>query len=286
MANNNSNQTGNENDTQKRAADFINSIRAMLPKPFNAKVAMILGSGLGSVTEKAEILAEIAYKDIPGFPETGVTGHSGSLFLTLINGHPLIILNGRIHFYEQGDAGAMAPVIATLKAIGVETLIITNAAGSLLNAAPGSVMMIKDYINFTGQSPLFGVNNNNRFVSMSKAYDSQYRYHLRQIAEKNDIHLAQGVYAWMAGPQFETPAEIRAIRMMGADAVGMSTVPETILARYHNMKVAALSIITNYGAGMEDVRLSHEQTLEYAPKAAAKVQVLISGFLEYLYSES
>ncbi|MCB1582333.1 MAG: purine-nucleoside phosphorylase [Xanthomonadales bacterium] len=274
-----------ESNTHLRAADFINSIRAMLSKPFNAKVAMILGSGLGSVTEKAEILAEIAYKDIPGFPETGVTGHSGSLFLTLINGHPLIILNGRIHFYEQGDAGAMAPVIATLKVIGVETLIITNAAGSLLNAAPGSVMMIKDYINFTGQSPLFGVNSNNRFVSMSKAYDSQYRYHLRQIAEKNDIHLAQGVYAWMAGPQFETPAEIRAIRMMGADAVGMSTVPETILARYHNMKVAALSIITNYGAGMEDVRLSHEQTLEYAPKAAAKVQVLISGFLEYLYSE-
>lgn len=274
-----------QQDKIHQAVDFINGIKSLLPKPFDAKVAMILGSGLGSVTEQAEILAEIAYKDIPGFPETGVTGHSGSLFLTLVNGHPLIILNGRIHFYEQGDAGAMAPVIATLKAIGIETLIITNAAGSLLNAAPGSVMMIKDYINFTGQSPLFGVEDNGRFVSMSKAYDSQYRYHLRQIAEKNDIHLAQGVYAWMAGPQFETPAEIRAIRMMGADAVGMSTVPETILARYHNMKVAALSIITNYGAGMEDVRLSHEQTLEYAPKAAAKVQILISGFLDYLYSE-
>lgn len=205
------------------------------------------------------------------------------MFLTLMDGHPLIILNGRVHFYEQGEAGVMAPVIATLNDLGVETLIITNAAGSLLNAAPGSVMMIKDYINFTGQSPLFGVEDNRRFVSMSKAYDAQYRYQLRQIAETNDIHLAQGVYAWMVGPQFETPAEIRAIRMMGADAVGMSTVPETILARYHGMKVAALSIITNYGAGMEDVRLSHEQTLEYAPKAAAKVQILISGFLANLY---
>lgn len=278
------NNTNDQNLLQK-SVDFINGIQSLLPKPFNAKVAMILGSGLGTVTDQAEVLAEISYKDIPGFPETGVAGHSGSVLLTLMNDHPLIILNGRIHFYEQGDASAMAPVIATLKGLGVETLILTNAAGSLLNAAPGSVMMIKDYINFTGQSPLFGVADNGRFVSMNKAFDSQYRYRLRQIAEKNDIHLAQGVYAWMVGPQFETPAEIRAIRMMGADAVGMSTVPETILARYHGMKVAALSIITNYGAGMEDVRLSHEQTLEYAPKAAAKVHVLVSGFLDYLYSD-
>ncbi len=275
----------NSIDNNQKSIDFIQGIQNLLPKPFKAKVAMILGSGLGSVTDQAEVLAEISYSDIPGFPETGVAGHSGSVLMTLMNGHPLIILNGRIHFYEQGDASAMAPVIATLKGLGVETLILTNAAGSLLNAAPGSVMMIKDYINFTGQSPLFGVSDNNRFTSMSKAYDAQYRYQLRQVAEKNDIHLAQGVYAWMVGPQFETPAEIRAIRMMGADAVGMSTVPETILARYHNMKVAALSIITNYGAGMEDVRLSHEQTLEYAPKAAAKVHVLISGFLDYLYSQ-
>lgn len=271
------------NNTHTSSVDFINSIIKLLPKPFHAKAAMILGSGLGSITEQTEILAEISYRDIPGFPETAVAGHSGSMFLTLMDGHPLIILNGRVHFYEQGEAGVMAPVIATLNDLGVETLIITNATGSLLNAAPGSVMMIKDYINFTGQSPLFGVEDNRRFVSMSKAYDAQYRYQLRQIAETNDIHLAQGVYAWMVGPQFETPAEIRAIRMMGADAVGMSTVPETILARYHGMKVAALSIITNYGAGMEDVRLSHEQTLEYAPKAAAKVQILISGFLANLY---
>ncbi len=282
---NDSNKKPVTKDSVKAAVDFIQGLQTLLPQQYQAKVAMILGSGLGSVTEQAEVLADIPYSDIPGFPETGVAGHSGSMLLTLMNGHPLIILNGRIHFYEQGKADAMAPVIATLKALGIETLILTNAAGSLLNAAPGSVMMIKDYINFTGQSPLFGVADNKRFVSMSKAYDAQYRYHLRQIAEKNDIHLAQGVYAWMVGPQFETPAEIRAIRMMGADAVGMSTVPETILARYHEMKVAALSIITNYGAGMEDVRLSHEQTLEYAPKAAAKVQVLISGFLDHLYAE-
>ena len=281
---NDSNKKPVTKDSVNAAVDFIQGLQTLLPQQYQAKVAMILGSGLGSVTEQAEILADIPYRDIPGFPETGVAGHSGSMLLTLMNGHPLIILNGRIHFYEQGKADAMAPVIATLKALGIETLILTNAAGSLLNAAPGSVMMIKDYINFTGQSPLFGVADNKRFVSMSKAYDAQYRYHLRQIAEKNDIHLAQGVYAWMVGPQFETPAEIRAIRMMGADAVGMSTVPETILARYHEMKVAALSIITNYGAGMDDVRLSHEQTLEYAPKAAAKVQVLISGFLDHLYS--
>lgn len=268
-----------ENESMQAAIQVIHD---RLPN-YQAKAALILGSGLGTVTDNAEVLAEIPYHDIPGFPETGVAGHSGAMLLAELNGHPLIILNGRIHFYEQADAEAMAPVIATLKGLGIETLIITNAAGSLLNSAPGSVMMIKDYINFTGQSPLFGAPDNRRFVSMSKAYDSQYRYHLRQIAEQNDIHLAQGVYAWMAGPQFETPAEIRAIRMMGADAVGMSTVPETILARYHGMKVAALSIITNYGAGMDDVRLSHEQTLEYAPKAAAKVHILISGFMEHLY---
>ncbi len=274
------------NDEQiQPAVEFIQNLQGLLSSDYAAKVAMILGSGLGSVTEHTEVLAEIPYSDIPGFPQTGVTGHSGSMLLTLMDGNPLIILNGRIHFYEQGDASAMAPVIATLKALGVETLILTNAAGSLLNSPPGSVLLIKDYINFTGQSPLFGVADNGRFVSMNKAYDAEYRNQLLQIAEQNSIPLPQGVYAWMSGPQFETPAEIRAIRILGADAVGMSTVPETILARYHGMKVAALSIITNYGAGMDDTHISHEQTLEYAPKAAAKVQVLISGFLDHLYGE-
>lgn len=267
------------NATAQAAVDWI---RQQAPG-FDAKVALTLGSGLGAVTDDVEVIATLPYGDIPGFPETGVAGHSGALILAKMNGHALYILNGRIHYYEQGDASAMSPVIAALKALGVSVLVLTNAAGSLLNSAPGSVMLIKDYINFTGQSPLFGVTDNRRFVSMSEAYDPALAAQIKTIAAAENIQLSQGVYAWMSGPQFETPAEIRGIRMMGADAVGMSTVPETILARYHDIKVTALSVITNYGAGMEDTRLSHEQTLSYAPKAATDVRTLINGLLGYIY---
>ncbi len=248
------------------------------------KVALILGSGLGKVSEAVEVIERLDYKDLPGFPELGVGGHSGTLSIVTLDGHPLIVLNGRCHYYEQADAAAMAPIIGALKASAVETLIITNAAGSLLNQVPGSIMLIKDYLNFTGQSPLFGCPHDQRFVNMANAYNADFRYYFKQIARQHKIPLSQGVYAWMAGPQFETPAEIKAIRQLGADAVGMSTVPETILARYHGMKVAGLSVITNYGAGMDDGGISHDQTLSYAPKAANDMKQLIAGFLDHYYA--
>ncbi|WP_154222614.1 purine-nucleoside phosphorylase [Marinicella rhabdoformis] len=269
------------NDNTASAQAAVAAIRSRA-KGFDAALALILGSGLDAVTDGVEVIAEIPYADIPGFPSTGVSGHSGSLILAMMNGKAIYVLSGRIHYYEQGDASAMLPMISVLNSLGVKVLVLTNAAGSLLNSAPGSVMLIKDYINFTGQSPLFGLKDNRRFVSMSEAYDKGISDQIKQTAAGAGIQLAQGVYAWMAGPQFETPAEIKAIRMMGADAVGMSTVPETILARYFGIKVAALSVITNYGAGMDDARLSHDQTLSYAPKTAADVRTLINGLLGYL----
>lgn len=248
------------------------------------KVAMILGSGLGAISEAAETVATLNYQDLPGFPELGVGGHKGTLSVVTLDNHPMLILSGRCHYYESGQADAMAPIIGALKAAAIEVLIVTNAAGSLLNQVPGSIMLIKDYLNFTGQSPLFGCPHDQRFVNMANAYNAEFRYYLKQIARQHKIPLAQGVYAWMPGPQFETPAEIKAIRQLGADAVGMSTVPETILARYHGMKVAGLSVITNYGAGMDDGAISHDQTLSYAPKAANNMKQLIAGFLDHYYT--
>ena len=175
----------------------------------------------------------------------------------------------------------MKEVIRTLKAIGCETIILTNAAGSLLEAAePGAVIMLNDHINLAGVSPLFGESGNSRFVDMVDAYDPAIREKLSKIAADKGIELHEGVYAWMCGPHFETPAEIQMIKTLGGHAVGMSTVPEVILAREADMKVAALSIVTNMAAGMSKTELSHEQTMDNAADGARKVQTLITALLE------
>ena len=173
----------------------------------------------------------------------------------------VIVLSGRVHFYERGDASAMRTPIETLKALGVETLILTNSAGSLReDLPPGSVMQITDHINFSGTSPLIGVDSDDRFVGLTSAYEPALVERMRAAAIKLDIPLGSGVYMWFSGPNFETPAEIRMARILGADAVGMSTVPEVILARFFGLKVAAASVITNFGAGMTGGELSHHET--------------------------
>lgn len=245
------------------------------------KVGIILGSGLGHFADVAENSTIISYSDLPDFPEPGVAGHKGRLIVGEIAGTSVAIMQGRAHYYEKGEAGAMKTPVRTLKEIGCETLILTNAAGSINpDAGPGSIMLTSDHISFTGVSPLFGETGNERFVDLSQAYDAEHRATISAIAASLNIPLYDGIYMWFCGPHFETPAEIRAAKILGATSVGMSTVPEVILARYSGMRVAALSIITNLAAGMSDTPLSHEQTMRNADIAADSVVKILTEFLK------
>jgi len=190
------------------------------------------------------------------------------------------MLSGRVHFYEKGDASAMRLPIEVLKGLGVETLVLTNSAGSLRDAMPpGSVMQISDHINYSGMNPLIGEESDRRFVGMTSAYDAALADRMRNAAEKLGIALSQGVYMWFSGPSFETPAEIRMARILGADAVGMSTVPEVIIARMLGLRVAAASVITNYGAGMTGGELSHEETKDMAPIGGARLAAILKEMI-------
>ena len=255
-------------------------IRARAPG-FEPRAGLVLGSGLGGYADAVEAVATIPYADLPGFPAPGVAGHSGKLVLGRVGGAPVALLAGRAHYYEHGRADAMQVPVRTLAQLGCATLILTNSAGSLRREMPpGSVMLITDHINFTGQSPLFGATGNDRFVDMVGAYDAAHAQRLTEVAAATAVTLHRGVYLWFCGPSFETPAEIRAAAALGADAVGMSTVPEVILARHARMKVAALSIITNFAAGMSAEKLSHAHTLENARLAADAVRRLLNGFFK------
>lgn len=250
------------------------------------RLGIVLGSGLGTVAEALEDRTTIPYADLPGFPELGIAGHAGTLALGTLAGLPVACLQGRAHVYEGGDPGAMRAPIRTLKQAGAEALLITNAAGSLREeVGPGSLMAITDHINLLGVNPLTGPNDDAvgpRFPSLRDAYDPELRRRLHASAEALDVPLAEGVYLATAGPSFETPAEIRAFRTLGADAVGMSTVPEVILARHAGLRVAAVSAITNLAEGMGGEPLSHEQTLRHAEAAARDLTRLIVSFCEAL----
>ena len=250
-------------------------------KGFRPQVGLILGSGLGQFCDHVEVVASIDFNELPGFPVAGVGGHAGKLLLGQVSGTDIAILQGRAHYYEKGEADTMAVAIKTLNVMGCQSLVITNAAGSLnSDATPGSVMLITDHINMTGVSPLFGAESNQRFVDMSEAYSHDLNDAMRSAAKANDINLHEGIYAWMSGPQFETPAEIQALKTLGADAVGMSTVPEVILARHQGLSLCAISVITNYAAGMSETALSHEQTISFASQAADTVECLLIDYLK------
>ena len=244
-------------------------------------LAIVLGSGLGALASEVEDAVRIPYGDLPGFRDPGVGGHAGALVVGGLRGTRVALLAGRAHFYEHGEAGAMRGPIETLAALGCEALVLSNAAGSTREAmAPGALMAITDHLNWSGRNPLIGEGGDARFVDLSQAYDPALLARLRDVAAAREIELHTGVYAWFSGPSFETPAEIRAVRLLGADAVGMSTVPETILARFCGLRVAAVSVITNYAAGMGAGPLSHDQTRAEAAKAEARFTALIAGFAE------
>ncbi|WP_061930224.1 purine-nucleoside phosphorylase [Aureimonas sp. AU22] len=236
------------------------------------RVALVLGSGLGALVEAVEDARHIPYAALPGMPVSAVSGHAGEVVIGRLGGVEIVILSGRIHYYEAGDPAAMRPALEALKAIGIEILVLTNAAGSVNPAiGPGEVMLIEDHIAFSGRNPLIGEATDARFVGMTTAYDAALRTAMLRAAVKVEEGLHRGVYMWFSGPSFETPAEIRMARVLGADAVGMSTVPETILARFLQLRVVAASVITNMGAGITGNELSHTETKEVAPTGGARL---------------
>ena len=254
-------------------------IRARAPA-FTPRVGIVLGSGLGGYADQAEPVATIPYATCRAFryPASRVIPASWCSAASAARGRAL---SGRAHYYEHGRADVMKVAVRTLAALGCGALVLTNSAGSLRREVePGSVMLITDHINFTGQSPLFGETGKERFVNMVGAYDAAGAARLTAIAAATGVTLHTGTYMWFSGPQFETPAEIRAAVALGADAVGMSTVPEVILARHAGLTVVALSAITNLGAGMSDEPLSHDHTLRMAAIAAGKISRLLNAFLE------
>ena len=253
---------------------------------FEPGLGLILGSGLGGLADAIGDGVAIDYADLPGFPAPGVAGHGGRLVLGHVAGLPVACLQGRRHVYEGGDPGAMRAPVRALRHAGASALLITNAAGSLRpESPPGSLMAIADHINMLGVNPLTGPNDDEvgpRFPGLRDAYDPALRGLLRHCAGQLDIELPEGVYLAAHGPSFETPAEIRAFRTLGADAVGMSTVPEVILARHCGLRVTAVSAITNLAEGMGGEPLSHEQTLHHAALAADDLSRLTAAFCEAL----
>ncbi len=264
---------------EKIAAQIKNKLAGRTPS-----TAIILGSGLGGLGEKIENPCIIEYKDIEGFPQSTVSGHKGRLIAGFLEGKEVLCMQGRIHLYEGHAPTAINTIIKTFQLLGIKELIVTNAAGSLdENMAPGSIMLIKDHINFSGRNPLVGPNDEKfgpRFPDLSNAYTSSIRQKVKEIAQRENIPLHEGVYLMVLGPNFETSAEIRAFRILGADAVGMSTVPEVITAAHSGIKVLGLSVITNFGTGMRQGEQSHTETLNQAEKAALNLTRLICGYLK------
>jgi xanthosine phosphorylase len=263
----------------------VNVIRTKVPS-FVPRVGLILGSGLGGIAAAIEEATAIEYGDLPGFPAPSIDGHAGRLLLGRFAGVNVACLQGRVHLYEGLPAGAVNVLPRTCKALGCEILVLTNAAGSLRpEIEPGALALIDDHINLLGQNPLVGPNDPTvglRFPDLSEVYDPELRARAGAVAASLGIPLRSGVYLATLGPSFETPAEIRAFRALGADLVGMSTVPEAISARHCGLKVVAFSIVTNHAAGLGDQILSHEQTLAVAAGAADRLQRLLEGLLEEL----
>lgn len=244
------------------------------------RTGIVLGSGLGSLVDAVENAIRIPYADLPSFPVSSVSGHAGEMVIGSLGAVPVIMLSGRVHYYERGDANAMRAPIEVLKGLGVTELILTNSAGSLReDMPPGSVMRISDHINFSGINPLVGLDGDDRFVGMTNAYDAGLAARMEAAARTLDIPLSNGVYMWFSGPSFETPAEIRMARVLGADAVGMSTVPEVLIARHLGLKVAAASVITNFGAGMTGNELSHHETKDMAPVGGKRLAAILAEMI-------
>ena len=244
-------------------------------------VALILGSGLGEIGALLDERVAIPFADLKGFPGGGVSGHGRELLVGQLGGKRIAVLTGREHYYEHGNAAAMRPALEALAELGATTLLLTNSAGSVdPGIGPGDLMLISDHINYAGMNPLIGEPSDRRFVNMVKAYDDALRSQAHEIAARLNMTLKEGVYLWYSGPSFETVAEIQMAIRLGANAVGMSTAPEVIVARMLGLRVWACSSITNMGAGLSDEKISHEHTKTMAVQGAAKLKQLLPALLE------
>lgn len=263
--------------------DAASVIRARAPK-IKPKAVLILGSGLGPVADAVEGAVVISYKDLPGFPRPSIAGHVGRLVLGRLGGVAVAVLQGRVHLYEGGSADAMTGPLRLFRKMGAKTLIVTNAAGGLQEGwKPGTLMAIADQINLTGRNPLTGPNDESvgpRFPDMTEAYDRKLRKAWKAASKKSRVAVEEGVYLAVSGPSYETPAEIRAFRRLGADAVGMSTVLEVIAARHAGYRCAGLSIITNPAAGLSDAPLDHGEVVAAGRNGAKNLVKLLAAFLE------
>jgi purine-nucleoside phosphorylase len=249
------------------------------------RVGIILGSGLGGLAKSIGEAVRIPFREIPGFPETTVAGHEGAVIVGALGGREIVALSGRFHMYEGHSAALAAFPVRVFHALGAHDLIVSNAAGGISpKLAVGDLMMISDHLNLMGTNPLVGAAQKGevRFPDMTDAYNPGLRWLLRTTAEALGITLREGVYAGLLGPSYETPSEVKMLRMLGADAVGMSTVPEVIVARTLGMRVAGVSCITNAAAGVTGAALSHAEVLETTDRVSATFESLVTEFLSRL----
>ncbi len=252
---------------------------------FKPEIGIILGSGLGDFADNFKSVS-IPYKDIPGFESSQIQGHKGQLVFTELEGKKAVIMQGRYHFYEGYSMQTVTYPIKVMKKLGIKTLIITNAAGAVSgDYIPGELMIITDHINFMGTNPLIGKNDDSlgtRFPDMSEIYNKDLIEKAVDIAEKLKINYQKGVYVGTTGPSYETPSEINMFRRWGANAVGMSTVPEAIVANYCGIKVLGISCLTNYAAGVTDVPLNHQEVIDTAEKVKESFKLLLLHFIKSL----
>ncbi len=254
--------------------------------PFEPEIGLILGSGLGDLADAIENPVKIKYNDIPHFPISTVEGHAGQFVIGMFEGRKVIAMQGRFHFYEGYSMQTCTFPVRVMKCLGVTNLLLTNAAGGANTAyIPGDLMLITDHINFAGTNPLIGPNDDEmgpRFPDASNIYNKALNSEIRQIAKNQNIRLQEGVYAMSSGPSYETPAEVKMLRLLGADAVGMSTVPEALVANHMGMKVTGISCITNMAAGILDQPLHHGEVVETANMVKKTFTQLIKGIVPIL----
>lgn len=266
----------------KESADYIKEKIGDL----NPKIAIILGSGLGVLKDEFEEKIVIKYNEIPNFPVSTVEGHAGELIIGKLNGKEIIAMNGRFHYYEGYDLKETTFPERVFKLMGIEKLIITNAAGGVnKDYTAGDFMVINDYLSFFAESVLRGKNLEefgDRFPDMSETFDKDLTKKLKEVVNKYTGRAQEGVYAYMKGPTFETPAEIRALRTLGADAVGMSTVPEAVVAHHCGIKCVGVSCITNMAAGVLDEKLSYDDVKQTAEKVKAKFKEIIKEYISII----
>lgn len=263
------------------AIDFIRSRTHIEPR-----VALVLGSGLGAFAGELADSVAIPYAEIAGWPVSTAVGHAGALVFGKIDGLPVAVMAGRSHLYEGYTPAQVTLGVRVLRQLGVETIVFTNAAGGInLSYSQGCLVLISDHINLQGSNPLSGPNDDSvgpRFLDLSEAYSQELRETAHNVAAELGIQLSEGVYAALAGPSYETPAEIRFLRAIGADLVGMSTVPEVIVANYLGMRVLAVSCVTNMAAGILPQKINHEEVLETGRKVRGTLVRFLKALLPYI----